>query len=167
MENNVNTKEELLTMLSETLNELSDSQTELDEKVSEVLEILKTRKFDSTLPDYSFREVLAMIPPHAEKSGYTQEELDELSDYLTHEDLNDYLIVRGWAIDREAAVGQRFVVSTPFGLSEGFLTNRKFVNKSGHPVDQTRLGFRGVEKILDDVTNRTFLHTIDLVSPKG
>ena len=167
MENKENTQDELLAKLSEKLKEFSDSQTELDDKVCEVLEILKTRKFDSTLPDYSFREVLAMILPHAKKSGYTQEELAELSEYLTHEDLNDYLIVRGWAIDREAAVGQRFVVSTPFGLSEGFLTNRKFVNKSGHPVDQTRLGFRGVEKILDDVTNRTFLDTIAPATSKG
>ena len=164
MENNEAT---LVETLNEHLTELLGSYDLLDEKVGEVLEILKTRKFDSTLPDYSFREVLAMILPHAKKSGYTQEELAELSEYLTHEDLNDYLIVRGWAIDREAAVGQRFVVSTPFGLSEGFLTNRKFVNKSGHPVDQTRLGFRGVEEILEDVTNRTFLDTIAPATSKG
>lgn len=162
-----NIEPELVKTLTNSIDELLGSYDLLDEKVDEVLEILKTRKFDSTLPDYSFREVLAMILPHAKKSGYTQEELAELSDYLTHEDLNDYLIARGWAIDREAAVGQRFVVSTPFGLTEGFLTNRKFVNKSGHPVDQTRLGFRGVEKILDDVTNRTFLGTIAPATTKG
>ena len=159
MENKENTQDELLAKLSEKLKEFSDSQTELDDKVCEVLEILKTRKFDSTLPDYSFREALAMILAHAKESEYTQEELEELSDYLTHEDLNDYLIARGWAIDRPAAVGQRFIVSTPLGLSQGFLTNRKFVNKSGHPVDQTRLGFRGMEEILNDVAKRTFLDT--------
>lgn len=159
MENIENTKEELLTKLSEKLKELSDSQTELDEKVSEVLEILNTRKYDSTLPDYSFREALTMILSHAKESDYTEDELSELTDFLTHDDLNDYLIARGWAIDRPAAVGQRFIVSTPLGLSQGFLTNRKFVNKSGHPVDQTRLGFRGMEEILNDVAERTFLDT--------
>lgn len=160
MENIENTKEELLTKLSEKLKELSDSQTELDDKVCEVLEILKTRKYDSTLPDYSFREALTMILSHAKESGYTEAELSELTDFLTHDDLNDYVIARGWAIHREATVGQRFVVCTPFGLSQGFLTNRKFVNKSGHPVDQTRLGFRGMEEVLKDVSERTFLDTI-------